>query len=193
MNHHTKNKMKTHTFDTSTNAKIPCACQQKWNCHFFNHRKALRLPHKINVPFNEEKIRTTMNQDKRQKQHEKNTLQHIKKCENPARLPAKMNTFFLKKHIFYNHRKTPRLPRRMHVLNFVAGHKLKGIKRGKTRFTHTKCKFRKWHFFFCDGETKSAGIYIYIYLKIIYIYGFKKKSFKYPIYIYILYIPMIFL
>ena len=201
--------MKTHTFDTSTHAKIPCACQRKWNCHFFNHRKALRLPHKINVPFNEEKIRTTMNHDKRQK----TTLQHIKKCENPARLPAKMKTFFLK-HIFYNHRKTPRLPRRMHVLKFVAGHKLKGMKRGKARFTHTKCKFRKWHifFFFLRRRNKEYifiwlkkiqyplnipyifPIYIYTYIDIHIFYMQIKKKYIYILYIshiYPIYIPYI--
>ena len=86
-----KNKMKTHTFDTSTHAKIPCACQRKWNCHFFNHRKALRLPHKINVPFNEEKIRTTMNHDKRQKKPHFNTS---KNARIPRACQQKWKRFF---------------------------------------------------------------------------------------------------
>ena len=96
-----------------------------------------------------------------------------------------MKTFFFLKHIFYNHRKTPRLPRRMHVLKFVAGHKLKGMKRGKARFTHTKCKFRKLHITLLYIYILKI-LYIYIlYRYYIYIYGLKKKSFKYPIYIYI--------
>jgi hypothetical protein len=115
------------------------------------------------VPFNEEKIRTTMNHDKRQKQHEKNTLQHIKKCENPARLPAKMNIFFLLNIFFTPSQTTAPAPQNARA-QLRCWPQVKRNEKGKSALHPHEMQVSKmtYFLFFCNGETKSAGIYIYI-------------------------------
>ena len=149
---HTKND-KSHIQDK--NAKIPCPWQRKWKGYFFNHRKTSPLPRKMNVPFNEEKYAEPWNTKNIK------TVQHIKLREHSARLPAKMNM------ILFNHRKTLRMPRKMHVLKFIGGHRLKCLvsewKEKNTRFACTKGKFRKWR----RRDTGFAGIYrIFIILSL---------------------------
>ena len=68
---------------------------------------------------------------------------------------------------FFNHRKTLRMPRKMHVLKFIGGHRLKCLvsewKEKNTRFACTKGKFRKWR----RRDTGFAGIYrIFIILSL---------------------------
>ena len=150
---HTKND-KSHSQDK--NAKIPCPWQRKWKWYFFNHCKTLPLPRKMNVPFNEEKYAEPWNTKKTLK-----TFNTSNYASTPRACQRRWTWYF------FNHGKTLRMPRKMHVLKFIGGHRLKCLvsewKEKNTRFACTKGKFRKWR----RRDPGFAGIYrIFIILSL---------------------------